>query len=294
MTSTSGVTRLHHVQLAIPAGGEDAARAFWSGVLGMAELTKPPVLADRGGCWFRTAGLEVHLGVEEPFAPARKAHPGILVESLDAVVAALVAAGHEPQRDDAFPGFDRCYVSDPFGNRLEFLEPAPLPLEIRLPEPRDEVGVRAAHEELGWEEFEFAFGLIDDIAEWCRLTAAWADGRELPDGWIRCRNEIGLLDGEVVGRVSVRYELTEHLRTVGGHVGYGVRPGFRGRGAAKALLRRGLELLAEDGIEVALVTCDVDNVASARVIEACGGVLRDVFVDGVLRKRRYDIPTMGA
>lgn len=114
---------LHHVQLAIPAGGEDRARAFWGGTLGMGELTKPPVLAARGGCWFRAGSLEVHLGVQEPFAPATKAHPGILVDSLQDVVAALVAAGHEPRRDDALPGFDRCYVDDPFGNRLEFLQP---------------------------------------------------------------------------------------------------------------------------------------------------------------------------
>lgn len=114
---------LHHVQLAIPAGGEDACRAFWGGVLGMAELEKPPVLAARGGCWFRGGALEVHLGVEEPFAPARKAHPGIRVQGLRALAAGLAAAGHEVVWDDDFPGHDRCYSADPFGNRLEFLEP---------------------------------------------------------------------------------------------------------------------------------------------------------------------------
>lgn len=113
---------LHHVQLAIPAGGEDRCRAFWSGVLGMTELEKPPVLAARGGCWFRGGGLEVHLGVEDPFAPARKAHPGIRVAGLDALAAALADAGHEVVRDDDFPGHRRFYGADPFGNRLEFLE----------------------------------------------------------------------------------------------------------------------------------------------------------------------------
>lgn len=73
-----GLGRLHHVQLAIPAGGEERCRAFWGGVLGMRELEKPPVLAARGGCWFRGGDLEVHLGVEQDFVPARKAHPGIL------------------------------------------------------------------------------------------------------------------------------------------------------------------------------------------------------------------------
>jgi len=114
---------LHHVQLAIPPGGEDRCRAFWGGVLGMRELEKPPVLAARGGCWFRGGGLEVHLGVEDPFAPARKAHPGLLVAGLEDLAEALERAGHEVTWDDAFPGHDRFYAGDPFGNRLEFLEP---------------------------------------------------------------------------------------------------------------------------------------------------------------------------
>ena len=114
---------LHHVQLAIPPGGEEACRGFWGGVLGMAELEKPPVLAARGGCWFRGGALEVHLGVEEPFAPARKAHPGVLVTGLRALAEHLADAGHEVRWDDDFPGHDRFYSEDPFGNRLEFLEP---------------------------------------------------------------------------------------------------------------------------------------------------------------------------
>ena len=113
---------LHHVQLAIPTGGEDRCRAFWRDVLGMRELEKPPVLAARGGCWFRGGALEVHLGVEDPFTPARKAHPGLLVAGLVHVAAALEAAGHPVTWDDDFPGHDRLYAADPFGNRLEFLQ----------------------------------------------------------------------------------------------------------------------------------------------------------------------------
>jgi catechol 2,3-dioxygenase-like lactoylglutathione lyase family enzyme len=115
---------LHHVQLAIPRGGEEQCRVFWGGVLGMRELAKPPVLAARGGCWFRGGDLEVHLGVEEPFQPARKAHPGLLVEGLSALANRLEAAGHDVTWDDDFPGHDRVYSADPFGNRLEFLEAA--------------------------------------------------------------------------------------------------------------------------------------------------------------------------
>ncbi|WP_107774028.1 VOC family protein [Nocardioides sediminis] len=120
---TFAFARLHHVQLAIPAGGEDECRAFWGGVLGMTELEKPPVLAARGGCWFAGGGLEVHLGVEQDFAPARKAHPGILVDDLRGLAGTLDAAGVEVTWDDEFPGHDRFYAADPFGNRLEFLEP---------------------------------------------------------------------------------------------------------------------------------------------------------------------------
>lgn len=115
---------LHHVQLAIPPGGEDRCRAFWGDVLGMQEVQKPPVLAARGGCWFRGGGLEVHLGVEDDFAPARKAHPGILVRDLRALADTLTEAGVAVTWDPEFPGHDRFYAADPFGNRLEFLEPS--------------------------------------------------------------------------------------------------------------------------------------------------------------------------
>jgi catechol 2,3-dioxygenase-like lactoylglutathione lyase family enzyme len=117
-------TGLHHMQLAMPAGKEEAARAFFVGVLGMTEVDKPPVLAARGGAWFRSGGLELHLGVEEDFRPARKGHPGILVGDLDAVVERLQAAGQDVRWDGDFPGFRRVYAHDPFGNRLEFLQPA--------------------------------------------------------------------------------------------------------------------------------------------------------------------------
>ncbi len=116
-------TRLHHVLLAMPVGEEDAARAFYGGVLGMTEIEKPPVLAARGGAWFRAGGVELHLGVEAEFRPATKAHPGLLVEDLDDVVARLAAAGQAVRWDGEFPGYRRVYAVDPFGNRLEFLQP---------------------------------------------------------------------------------------------------------------------------------------------------------------------------
>ncbi len=116
-------TGLHHTQLAMPRGQENRARRFFVEVLGMTEIAKPPVLAARGGAWFRAGGLELHLGVEDDFRPARKGHPGILVTDLDEVVARLVADGQNATWDTDFPGFRRVYAHDPFGNRLEFLEP---------------------------------------------------------------------------------------------------------------------------------------------------------------------------
>jgi catechol 2,3-dioxygenase-like lactoylglutathione lyase family enzyme len=115
---------LHHMQLAMPRGEEDTARRFFVGVLGMTEVDKPPALAARGGAWFREARLELHLGVEDDFRPARKGHPGILVDDLDDVVRRLHEADQDVAWDDGFPGFRRVYAQDPFGNRLEFLQPA--------------------------------------------------------------------------------------------------------------------------------------------------------------------------
>lgn len=120
------VVGLDHVQLAMPAGAEDVARAFYVGVLGLVERAKPPVLAARGGCWFALPGSpstvgEVHLGVEEPFAPARKAHPGLLVDDLERVVEDLAAQGLPYAPDGNIEGVRRGHTTDPFGNRIELV-----------------------------------------------------------------------------------------------------------------------------------------------------------------------------
>jgi len=114
------VLGIDHVQVAAPAGCEAEARAFYAGLLGLEELPKPEALRARGGCWFRAGTQEVHVGVEEPFAPARKAHPGLVVADLDAAAARLRGEGIEVTPDDAIPGARRFYADDPFGNRLEF------------------------------------------------------------------------------------------------------------------------------------------------------------------------------
>ncbi|SEK36398.1 VOC family protein [Nonomuraea pusilla] len=112
------ITAFHHVLLAAPPGSEPRLRAFYAGVLGLREVPKPPELARRGGVWFRGEGVEIHLGVEEDFRPARKAHPAFLVDDLDAYAAKIPDA----VPDDLFPGHRRIYVTDPVGNRIELLQ----------------------------------------------------------------------------------------------------------------------------------------------------------------------------
>jgi catechol 2,3-dioxygenase-like lactoylglutathione lyase family enzyme len=114
---------LEHIQLAMPAGREAEARAFYSGLLGLPEIAKPPHLAKRGGCWFERGPLKLHLGVEADFRPARKAHPAFLVADLPGLAASLAAAGHPIARDEPLEGYDRIFTDDPFGNRIELMEP---------------------------------------------------------------------------------------------------------------------------------------------------------------------------
>jgi hypothetical protein len=118
---------IHHVQISCPPGAEDRVRGYYSGVLGWTELPKPPVLAARGGCWFRVPGVggpdgELHVGVEDDFRPARKAHPAFVVD-VDAVAAAIDAAGYPVRwaHPDELPGRRRFHTDDVLGNRLEFL-----------------------------------------------------------------------------------------------------------------------------------------------------------------------------
>jgi catechol 2,3-dioxygenase-like lactoylglutathione lyase family enzyme len=117
------VNAIDHVQLAMPPGKEAEARAFYGGVLGIPEVPKPPNLARRGGCWFVSGALKIHLGVENDFRPARKAHPALLAQDLAALKAQIQAAGYAVKTDEPLEGYNRIYVDDPFGNRIELLEP---------------------------------------------------------------------------------------------------------------------------------------------------------------------------
>jgi catechol 2,3-dioxygenase-like lactoylglutathione lyase family enzyme len=119
------ITGIDHVQVVAPPGCEEAAIAFYGGLLEMAQVAKPESLSGRGGCWFQAGSDQLHIGVEQQhFAPAGKAHPALMVESvakLRSLAERLAAAGHSPRWDEALDGVERFFVRDPFGNRLELL-----------------------------------------------------------------------------------------------------------------------------------------------------------------------------
>ena len=122
---TYAITGIHHIQLAMPPDEEEAGRTFYGDLLGLPEVPKPSELAPRGGLWFRSGSLEVHLGVErEDFTPARKAHPAFIVTGLDTLRERLEIAGYRIDEDVQLEGYRRFHVRDPFGNRLELVEPA--------------------------------------------------------------------------------------------------------------------------------------------------------------------------
>jgi catechol 2,3-dioxygenase-like lactoylglutathione lyase family enzyme len=119
------VRRLDHILLAMPAGREADARKFYQELLGIPEAAKPPNLVARGGCWFEAGELKVHLGVEKNFVPARKAHPAFIVDDLQGLTAILQNAGYAIAHDKPLEGYDRIFVDDPFGNRIELMEVKP-------------------------------------------------------------------------------------------------------------------------------------------------------------------------
>ncbi len=114
--------RIDHVQLAMPAGAEDQAERFYVDLLGFEVEPKPEPLASRGGRWFHSGTVEVHLGVDVDFHPARKAHPGLVVDDLDELAARVAGAGIDVRWDDELADRRRCFVDDPFGNRIELIE----------------------------------------------------------------------------------------------------------------------------------------------------------------------------
>jgi catechol 2,3-dioxygenase-like lactoylglutathione lyase family enzyme len=118
------ILSLDHVQVAIPVGGEDRAREFYSGILGFLEIQKPAAMAGRNSIWFTAGPVNLHLGIEPEFHPAKRAHPALVVEGLDEILVSCERAGLRTKPDTSFNGFRRVHVLDPFGNRLELMERA--------------------------------------------------------------------------------------------------------------------------------------------------------------------------
>jgi catechol 2,3-dioxygenase-like lactoylglutathione lyase family enzyme len=117
------ILSIDHVQLAMPAGEEEKAREFYTQLLGFTELPKPPELAKRGGAWFQSGDVQLHLGVESDFRPARKAHPAFIVDDLDPLIAKLQNAGSDADTSQPpLDGYKRAHIFDPFGNRIELME----------------------------------------------------------------------------------------------------------------------------------------------------------------------------
>jgi len=116
------ILSIDHVQIAIPVAGEDRARTFYSGILGFSEVAKPAEMAERKSIWFVAGGVNLHLGLEPDFHPAKRAHPAFVVNGLDAILAACERAGFSSKPDTSFNGLRRAHVFDPFGNRLELME----------------------------------------------------------------------------------------------------------------------------------------------------------------------------
>jgi catechol 2,3-dioxygenase-like lactoylglutathione lyase family enzyme len=126
MSRAAGIAKVRgidHIQLAMPRGGEELARKFYGELLGLVEIPKPAHLASRGGLWFHCGPMQLHLGVEDDFRASKKAHPALRVEGLAALLEILKGAGHEVKDDVPIAGFDRAFAFDPFGNRIELLEP---------------------------------------------------------------------------------------------------------------------------------------------------------------------------
>jgi catechol 2,3-dioxygenase-like lactoylglutathione lyase family enzyme len=115
-------TAIDHVQLAMPRGGEETARKFFIDLLGMVEMPKPAELAKRGGCWFASGDVQIHLGVEEDFRAAKKAHPALRCGAYEEMTSRLRTAGMDVRDDTSIPGVRRCHFMDPFGNRIELVD----------------------------------------------------------------------------------------------------------------------------------------------------------------------------
>lgn len=260
---TGRVTGLDHVQLAMPPGCEADAARFYEGLLGIPQVPKPPVLAARGGCWFEDGAVRVHLGVEDGFRPARKAHPALRVRDLAALVETMRAAGVSVVDGERVDAARRVYVDDPFGNRLELIE-ATLPVRVR---------------ELAEDERAWAGAVLDEGMG--RHQARRAEVVDVLDG----DGLVAEVDGDRVGLLLYRRDGDEcELSLL-----VALAPGL---GVAGRLVDAFLARVA-DAVRVWVVTTN-DNVDALRLYQRHGfrlAVLRPGLVDESRRRLKPGIPT---
>jgi len=263
------VRRIDHVQLAMPPGRENDAIGFYDGLLGIPQVTKPPHLAVRGGCWFERGDLRIHLGVDADFRPARKAHPALLVDDLAALVDRLRAAGVPIRDDEPLDGYDRVYIDDPFGNRIELLEPA----------------VDISFRSLRTTDFDLLVDWFADpvVARWWNQPAELdsvaakylprIDGTGDPTSmWI------AEVDGDAAGLVQQyrHSDYSAHDAAVGVSnavgIDYLLGSRHRGRGLGGRILRAfsQLALTQQPDADVCVATPAIDNVASRAALERAG------------------------
>lgn len=270
------IVRLHHAQITVTPDQVARARAFYLNVLGLPELPKPDSLAGRDGFWAAVGDQQLHIGVEHGVdRAATKAHLAYEVDDLPAWRAILEGRGITVQTGEPIPGYDRFEFRDPFGNRVEFIAPV---IDLVRPHARVRKSFLEAVEEFKPEGryHEVSPETFDSYL--ARLLAMEADP---PPGYV-ADTALWLVRGDhFIGRLSIRHHLNEKLERFGGHVGYELRPSERGKGYGTLILRLGLEHARRMGFRRVMLTTDVTNERSIRVIKANGGVLQDrIRVDG--------------
>ncbi|KXK52045.1 MAG: GNAT family N-acetyltransferase [Anaerolineae bacterium] len=272
----SGVVRLHHAQITVPPDQVAGARAFYLDVLGLSELPKPDSLIARGGFWAAVGDQQLHVGVEQGAdRTATKAHLAYEVDDLAAWRAKLEARGITAQAGEPIPGYDRFEFRDPFGNRVEFIAPI---VDLVRPHARCRASFLEAVEEFKPEGryLEVSPDTFDSYL--ARLLAMESNP---PAGYV-ADTALWLMRGDhFIGRLSIRHHLNAKLERFGGHVGYELRPTERGKGYGTLILRLGLEHARRLGFRRVMLTTDVTNERSIRVIKANGGTLQDrIRVEG--------------
>lgn len=241
---------IDHVQVAIPVGGEDAARGFYGVLLGLTELPKPENMASRGGCWFQLAAQQLHMGTETAFRPAKKAHVALATKDLDAVRARLQANGYATITDDPIDGRRRFFSEDPFGNRIEFLEVASrealtpgVAVTIRAAAEADHNVIDAVH------RAAFAGTVYGYQGEADLVRMIEADGDALV-------SLVAERDGEIVGHIlfsRMDVEADGKAMSAAGLAPVAALPEAQGQGIGDALIRAGLASLRDQGVAISFV-----------------------------------------